>query len=91
MALIEFNDITKYYEMGDQVVKALDGIDTFISRYTGAESLWEINIQTENSRKIIPNLVSNLNSNGTSLVNMNIVKPSLEDVFIHLTGKALRD
>ncbi|MBL4581402.1 MAG: ABC transporter ATP-binding protein [Gammaproteobacteria bacterium] len=27
MALIELNGITKYYEMGDQVVKALDGID----------------------------------------------------------------
>jgi ABC-2 type transport system ATP-binding protein len=31
----------------------------------------------------------NLQSN--RLVNMNIVKPSLEDVFIQLTGKALRD
>jgi putative ABC transport system ATP-binding protein len=27
MALIKLNAITKYYEMGDQVVKALDGID----------------------------------------------------------------
>ncbi|PCI74810.1 MAG: macrolide ABC transporter ATP-binding protein [SAR86 cluster bacterium] len=27
MALIELNGITKYYEMGNQVVKALDGID----------------------------------------------------------------
>lgn len=27
MALIELRGITKYYEMGDQVVKALDGID----------------------------------------------------------------
>ncbi|PCJ27974.1 MAG: macrolide ABC transporter ATP-binding protein [SAR86 cluster bacterium] len=27
MALIELSSITKYYEMGDQVVKALDGID----------------------------------------------------------------
>lgn len=27
MALIELSGITKYYEMGDQVVKALDGID----------------------------------------------------------------
>jgi hypothetical protein len=24
-------------------------------------------------------------------VNMNLVKPSLEDVFIHLTGNAFRD
>ena len=27
MALIELRGITKHYEMGDQVVKALDGID----------------------------------------------------------------
>ena len=27
MALIELKAITKYYEMGDQIVKALDGID----------------------------------------------------------------
>ena len=27
MALIELSGITKYYEMGNQVVKALDGID----------------------------------------------------------------
>jgi putative ABC transport system ATP-binding protein len=26
MALIELQDITKYYEMGSQTVKALDGI-----------------------------------------------------------------
>ncbi|MBT8147774.1 MAG: ABC transporter ATP-binding protein [Gammaproteobacteria bacterium] len=32
MALIDFNAITKYYEMGDQVVKALDGIDVAIER-----------------------------------------------------------
>jgi putative ABC transport system ATP-binding protein len=27
MALIELKSITKYYEMGDQIIKALDGID----------------------------------------------------------------
>ena len=32
MALIELNGITKYYEMGNQVVKALDGIDVDIQR-----------------------------------------------------------
>ena len=30
MALIELRDITKYYEMGDQTVRALDGITTSI-------------------------------------------------------------
>ena len=32
MALIELQGITKYYEMGSQVVKALDGIDIDVSR-----------------------------------------------------------
>jgi putative ABC transport system ATP-binding protein len=32
MALIALNEITKYYEMGTQVVKALDGIDVEIER-----------------------------------------------------------
>ena len=32
-----------------------------------------------------------VNFNGTHVANLNVVKPSLEDVFIQLTGKALRD
>jgi ABC-2 type transport system ATP-binding protein len=40
---------------------------------------------------VLPGIVETLNHNGTRLVNMNILKPSLEDVFISLTGKALRD
>ena len=32
MALIELNQVTKYYEMGNQVVSALDGIDISVTR-----------------------------------------------------------
>ena len=32
MALIELKSITKYYEMGDQIVRALDGIDIDVFR-----------------------------------------------------------
>jgi ABC-2 type transport system ATP-binding protein len=53
--------------------------------------LWEVSLQTANSRAILPGILESLNQNGTHLVNLNIVKPSLEDVFISLTGKALRD
>jgi ABC-2 type transport system ATP-binding protein len=84
-------EVAGWEEMMGDKIKNLSGVSSFLTRYTGADSLWEINIQAENSRQIIPTLVSHLNSNGTHLVNMNIVKPSLEDVFIHLTGKALRD
>jgi hypothetical protein len=36
-------------------------------------------------------VIERVNTNGTHLVNMRVEQPSLEDVFIHLTGKALRD
>jgi ABC-2 type transport system ATP-binding protein len=62
-----------------------------VARQQGEADLWEVNLQASNSRAVLPQLVENISQNGTRLVNMNIVKPSLEDVFIHLTGKALRD
>jgi ABC-2 type transport system ATP-binding protein len=56
-----------------------------------AESLYEVSLQAASSRAILPGVIQHINQNGTRLVNLNIVKPSLEDVFISLTGKALRD
>jgi len=77
-------------EIGDKI-KSISGIENLISRQQGEADLWEVNMQAQNSRTAIPRIVEHISSNGTRLVNMNIVKPSLEDVFIHLTGKALRD
>ena len=77
-------------EMGDKL-KSITGIENLVSRQQGEADLWEVNMQAQNSRTAIPRIVEHISSNGTRLVNMNIVKPSLEDVFIHLTGKALRD
>jgi ABC-2 type transport system ATP-binding protein len=50
-----------------------------------------VNLHASNSRQVLPGIIENVNQNGTRLVNMNIVQPTLEDVFISLTGKALRD
>jgi ABC-2 type transport system ATP-binding protein len=77
-------------EIGDKI-KSISGIENLMSRQQGEADLWEVNMQAQNSRTAIPRIVEHISSNGTRLVNMNIVKPSLEDVFIHLTGKALRD
>ena len=77
-------------EIGDKI-KSISGIENLMSHQQGEADLWEVNMQAQNSRTAIPRIVEHISSNGTRLVNMNIVKPSLEDVFIHLTGKALRD
>ena len=59
--------------------------------YGGIHALHEVSLHAESSRAVLPGIIDRINFNGTHLVNMNIVRPSLEDVFIHLTGKALRD
>ncbi len=79
-----------HQEIGDKL-KSISGIENLMSYQQGEADLWEVNMQAQNSRTAIPRIVEHISSNGTRLVNMNIVKPSLEDVFIHLTGKALRD
>lgn len=77
-------------EMGN-ILKSIEGVENIIIESQTRNSLYSISLQTENSRRTIPRIIDRINVNGTHLVNMNILKPSLEDVFIHLTGKALRD
>lgn len=74
-----------------QRIQSIQGVSNIVSRYLDGDSTWELNLHTENSRAILPTLIQQVNYNGTHLVNMNIVAPSLEDVFVSLTGKALRD
>lgn len=84
-------EITGWHDDLGERLKSIAGIENLMSRQQGEADLWEVNLQAQNSRLALPRIVEQISGNGTRLVNMNIVKPSLEDVFIHLTGKALRD
>jgi len=79
-----------YQKIGEQLGQ-LNGVENIASHNTGADGVWEISLRSANTRAILPRVVETVNHNGTQLLNMNIVRPSLEDVFIDLTGKALRD
>jgi len=72
-------------------LKSISGIEQLTTHQQGEADLWEVNLHAQNSRTALPRIVESISGNGTRLVNMNVLKPSLEDVFIHLTGKALRD
>lgn len=73
------------------LLQRLPSIENLAARPLAGESMWEVSLHAASSRAVLPGIIERLNTNGTHLVNMNIVKPSLEDVFIQLTGKALRD
>ncbi len=77
-------------EVGEKL-RSIQGIESLTTRRQGEADLWEVSLQARNSRQALPRIVEHISGNGTRLVNMNVLKPSLEDVFIQLTGKALRD
>lgn len=85
-------EISGWHDDLAQRIQAVPGIDKLVSRRLGeAEGMVEVSLHTNSSRAVLPGVIDTINFNGTRLVNMNILRPSLEDVFINLTGKALRD
>jgi ABC-2 type transport system ATP-binding protein len=84
-------EIAGWYEDLGARIQALPGIDQMVTRQLDGEAMVEVSLHAENSRSVLPGVIEKINYNGTRLLNLNIVRPSLEDVFINLTGKALRD
>jgi ABC-2 type transport system ATP-binding protein len=84
-------EVAGYQPQMDAALQELPGVDRLATRYMGADSVWEINLQADNGRAVLPGLIEALGRGGARIVNMKVSEPSLEDVFIHLTGKALRD
>lgn len=84
-------ELTGWHDDLAATLRNIHGIENLTMHQQGETDLWEVNLQAQNSRSALPRIVESISGNGTRLVNMNVVKPSLEDVFIHLTGKALRD
>lgn len=48
-------------------------------------------IQCENADLILADIITKATANGNHLKSVDVKKPNLETVFLHLTGKALRD
>jgi ABC-2 type transport system ATP-binding protein len=50
-----------------------------------------VKIEAENSRKAIVNVLGYLNDQDITITSLDILEPNLESVFLHLTGKKLRE
>jgi ABC-2 type transport system ATP-binding protein len=89
-------EISGWHDDLAQTIQAIPGVEKLIARRMedergAAEELFSVSLHAASSRTILPGVIDKINYNGTRLVNMTILRPSLEDVFINLTGKALRD
>lgn len=66
-------------------IKAIEDVRQVDSTQEG------VSIITRKGSKIISRLVREAEKAGTELINFHVENPSLEDVFLHLTGRTLRD
>jgi ABC-2 type transport system ATP-binding protein len=51
----------------------------------------QLEILASDASSLLPGLLSTITASGASIVGVEVVEPNLEAVFLHLTGKALRD
>jgi ABC-2 type transport system ATP-binding protein len=50
-----------------------------------------VDVLTEDAGSLLPELLRVMGEAGASITGVEVVEPDLEAVFLHLTGKALRD
>ncbi|MEJ9080283.1 MULTISPECIES: ATP-binding cassette domain-containing protein [Gordonia] len=68
------------------VAQLLDGVGSDVMVDGGA-----VSARVRGSARIVPGLLRDLESRGATLDSIEIVKPTLDDVFLTLTGRSLRD
>ena len=45
----------------------------------------------DDGTKVLPLLIEEIRNSGISVITVNLKKPSMDDVFVHFTGRELRD
>jgi len=66
-------------------LRAVDGVKEVTPR-EGA-----IDLLVVEARRLLPELLASISADGVAIKSVEVVEPDLEAVFLHLTGKALRD
>ncbi len=69
----------------------LPAVQNVATHYLGADGAWSVGLHTEDSRAVLPGLIEIVGSRSGRIRHMQVAEPTLEDVFISLTGKQLRD
>ncbi|MFO7546436.1 MAG: hypothetical protein R6W77_13165, partial [Trueperaceae bacterium] len=72
-------------EAAAEAVRVLDGVKGVNIQSEG------IQVVTTGASRLLPRLVQAVDAQGATLTHVEVREPDLESVFLHLTGKALRD
>ena len=84
-------DLTKASDELIEEIKQMDAVDNVIKEYNEENRSYTLTIHHTDGSTIIQRIIDSISQNKSQILNINVIEPSLEDVFIHLTGKSLRE
>jgi len=77
-------------EMMKKMMEKMGGPDA-MKKMMASQGSTELNISIENAGEKVPDLIKIANDASLKIKSLTIKKPSLEDVFIHYTGRTIRE
>jgi ABC-2 type transport system ATP-binding protein len=72
-------------------LRKIDNVEKVLSEYNPDKRNYNLTIHHTNGSSMIQKIIDIIAKSKLQILNINVVEPSLEDVFIHLTGKSLRE
>ncbi|WP_250858743.1 ABC transporter ATP-binding protein [Oceanirhabdus seepicola] len=72
-------------------IKGIEDIENVIGKFNEEENKFQLIIHHVDGQVIIQKILDKIHSNKCKVLSVNVKEPSLEDVFIDLTGKSLRE
>ncbi|HSH36919.1 DUF4162 domain-containing protein, partial [Schnuerera sp.] len=72
-------------------IRKVHSVENINSKFNDINQMWEVKIHIANGSDSISSLISNIISSDIKIINFRVEEPTLEDVFISLTGKSLRE
>lgn len=72
-------------------IEDIDEVKNVVSSYNDEKRTFSLTIHHTDGDVVMQKILDCIAENKTKVININVIEPSLEDVFIHLTGKSLRD
>jgi len=72
-------------------LRALPTVAQVACHHLEGEGAWSVALHADDSRAVLPGLIELVGARSGRIRHLEVVQPTLEDVFISLTGRQLRD
>lgn len=83
-------EVSDWTDDADREVRAVQGVAGVIARHAVEQETWQVSVLMDNGSAVLAEIIAVLGRSGIRIHRVQAVEPTLEDVFLKLTGKGLR-